>query len=92
MLTHGMAISLRPYGIRVTVLVPGGLRRVTGSIPPTHRQCSIPSGTAPASVGRVGEPKDIAEACLFLSESAGFMTGQNIIIDGGMTVKMIYED
>jgi NAD(P)-dependent dehydrogenase (short-subunit alcohol dehydrogenase family) len=42
--------------------------------------------------GRVGKPGDIAEACLFLSESAGFMTGQNMIIDGGMTIRMIYEE
>jgi hypothetical protein len=29
---------------------------------------------------------------MFPSESAGFMTGQNLIIDGGMTIKMIYEE
>jgi NAD(P)-dependent dehydrogenase (short-subunit alcohol dehydrogenase family) len=42
--------------------------------------------------GRVGRPEDIAEACLHLAEQAGFVTGQNLSIDGGMTVKMIYED
>ncbi|HXW68674.1 MAG TPA: SDR family oxidoreductase [Dissulfurispiraceae bacterium] len=42
-------------------------------------------------VGRVGKPDDIAEVCMFLTESAG-LTGQNIIIDGGMTKKMIYEE
>jgi len=43
-------------------------------------------------VGRVGRPEDIAEARLFLGETAGFMTGQNLVIDGGMTIKMIYEE
>jgi NAD(P)-dependent dehydrogenase (short-subunit alcohol dehydrogenase family) len=43
-------------------------------------------------VGRVGKPEDIADACFYLAEQAGFMTGQNITIDGGMTVKMVYED
>ena len=38
-------------------------------------------------VARVGKREDIAEACLFLAEGAGFMTGQNIVIDGGMTVR-----
>jgi NAD(P)-dependent dehydrogenase (short-subunit alcohol dehydrogenase family) len=38
----------------------------------------------------VGTPEDIARACRFLAEDAGFMTGQNIVLDGGMTVKMIY--
>jgi NAD(P)-dependent dehydrogenase (short-subunit alcohol dehydrogenase family) len=43
-------------------------------------------------VGRVGVPEDIAAACVFLaSAEAGFVTGQNFVIDGGMTVKMIYE-
>jgi len=43
-------------------------------------------------VGRVGKPEDIANACVFLSDvkQSGFITGQNIIIDGGMTTKMIY--
>jgi NAD(P)-dependent dehydrogenase (short-subunit alcohol dehydrogenase family) len=40
----------------------------------------------------VGEPADVAKACLFVAEDAGFMTGQNVVVDGGMTVKMIYAD
>jgi hypothetical protein len=44
------------------------------------------------SRGRVAKPEDIAQDCLFLSdpEKAGFIAGQNLVIDGGMTVKMIY--
>lgn len=42
-------------------------------------------------VGRVGIPEDIAEASLFLAgEASSFITGQNLVIDGGMTIKMIY--
>jgi len=40
----------------------------------------------------VGVPEDIARACRFLIEEADFTTGQNLVIDGGMTVKMIYEE
>ena len=89
-LTHGMAISLGEHGIRVNCISPGwietrdwqhGLRAQT----PMHSE----RDRAQHPVGRVGRPEDIAEACLFLA-SAGFMTGQNVIIDGGMTVKMIY--
>jgi NAD(P)-dependent dehydrogenase (short-subunit alcohol dehydrogenase family) len=43
-------------------------------------------------VGRVGAPEDVARAVAFLAEQADFMTGQNIVLDGGMTVKMIYAD
>jgi NAD(P)-dependent dehydrogenase (short-subunit alcohol dehydrogenase family) len=42
-------------------------------------------------VGRVGRPKDIADAVVYLA-SAGFMTGQVMVLDGGMTKKMIYEE
>ena len=44
------------------------------------------------STGReVGKPSDIAEAVMFLcSDKAGFITGENICIDGGMTKQMIY--
>lgn len=42
-------------------------------------------------VGRVGNPMDIAGMALFLcSDKAGFITGENICIDGGMTKQMIY--
>ncbi|MBQ6342168.1 MAG: SDR family oxidoreductase [Anaerolineaceae bacterium] len=44
-------------------------------------------------VGRVGKPEDIAEMVLFLcSNKAGFITGENICIDCGMTKQMIYHD
>ncbi|MFW6296718.1 MAG: SDR family oxidoreductase, partial [Halothece sp.] len=43
--------------------------------------------------GRVGSPEDVAAMALYLaSDQAGFVTGANMIIDGGMTRKMIYED
>ncbi|MNT87402.1 Glucose 1-dehydrogenase 2 [compost metagenome] len=42
-------------------------------------------------VGRVGRPEDVAAAAAFLcSEEAGFITGENLVLDGGMTRKMIY--
>jgi NAD(P)-dependent dehydrogenase (short-subunit alcohol dehydrogenase family) len=39
--------------------------------------------------GRVGVPQDVAELANYLI-SAGFVTGQNVVVDGGMTKKMIY--
>ena len=59
------------------------------------------SGTATLSaadhaqhpVGRVGRPEDVAGAVAYLlSDDAGFMTGAELILDGGMTRKMIYEE
>jgi NAD(P)-dependent dehydrogenase (short-subunit alcohol dehydrogenase family) len=92
-LTHGMAISLGPHGIRVNAVSPGWIETrdwQSSARAETPRHSERDRLQHP--VGRVGNPDDIAEACLFLAERAGFMTGQNIIIDGGMSVKMIYED
>jgi NAD(P)-dependent dehydrogenase (short-subunit alcohol dehydrogenase family) len=92
-LTHGMAVSLGPAGIRVNCVSPGWIE--------TRDWQYTPRATKPVHserdrlqhpVGRVGRPEDIAEACIYLVEQAGFMTGQNITLDGGMTVKMIYEE
>jgi len=92
-LTHATAISLAPYRIRVNAISPGWIETrdwqySERASKPEHSQ----SDREQHPVGRVGIPQDIAEACIFLAEHAGFMTGQNITIDGGMTVKMIYAD
>lgn len=92
-LTHGMAISLAPYRIRVNCISPGWIetadwKKSSKAEKPHHSKMDREQHP----VGRVGRPEDIAQACQFLAEHADFMTGQNITIDGGMTVKMIYAD
>lgn len=92
-LTHAMAMSLGAHGIRVNAVSPGWIETrdwqfSERAAQPLHSE--IDRRQHP--VGRVGTPEDIADACLFLAEKAGFMTGQNITIDGGMSVKMIYAD
>ena len=81
-LTHAMAISLAGKA-RVNSISPGWID-TTGSV-------ITGSDAAQQPVGRVGKPEDIAEMALFLcSDKAGFITGENICIDGGMTRLMIY--
>ncbi|WP_273834688.1 SDR family NAD(P)-dependent oxidoreductase [Guptibacillus sedimenti] len=84
-LTHALAISLADDHITVNSISPGwievenydSLRKVD------HEQ-------HPAK--RVGKPSDIGRACLFLTNEANnFVTGENLVVDGGMTRKMIYE-
>jgi NAD(P)-dependent dehydrogenase (short-subunit alcohol dehydrogenase family) len=66
----------------------GEWQKVSRRSVPNHSEAD----KAQHPVGRVGVPEDIAAACVFLaSAEAGFVTGQNFVIDGGMTVKMIYE-
>jgi NAD(P)-dependent dehydrogenase (short-subunit alcohol dehydrogenase family) len=90
-LTHGMAISLARHHIRVNSISPGWIevsdwQKAARAKPPRHSKAD----QAQHPVGRVGVPEDVAKACQFIAEDAGFMTGQNIILDGGMTVKMVY--
>ena len=81
-LTHALAVSLRGR-VRVNSVSPGWIDNARSGI-----------GGADAlqqPVGRVGDPLDIANMVLYLcSDMAGFITGENICIDGGMTRQMIY--
>lgn len=93
-LTHAMAVSLGPYGIRVNAISPGWIetrdwQKASRRTVPVHSE----RDRLQHPVGRVGRPEDIAAACLYLcGNNTGFITGQNLVIDGGMTVKMIYEE
>lgn len=92
-LTHGMAMSLGQHRIRVNCVSPGWIEtRDWQYTPRAQRPVHSERDRRQHPVGRVGKPEDIADACFFVAEEAGFMTGQNITLDGGMTAKMIYEE
>lgn len=94
-LTHALAVSLGPDGIRVNAISPGWIEVSEWQKSAVVRPAELrPVDHAQHPAGRVGRPEDIARACLFLAsgEEAGFLTGQNLVIDGGMTVKMIYAE
>lgn len=81
-LTHAMAISLAGK-VRVNSISPGWIDTI-------HYKASK-EDEIQQPVGRIGTPDDIASMVLFLcSDEAGFITGENIVIDGGMTHQMIY--
>ena len=90
-LSHALAVSLGPK-IRVNCISPGWIE--TGewkkeSKRTTPRLKAEDHGQHPA--GRVGRPEDVASLVAYLaSREAGFITGQNFVVDGGMTKKMIY--
>jgi len=88
-LTHSLAMSLAPE-VRVNCISPGWI--VTDAYAPGREPTRLSDEDhAQHPVGRVGRPEDIAHMVLYLcSSKAGFITGQNFIIDGGMTKKMIY--
>lgn len=81
-LTHALAVSLAGR-VRVNSISPGWID--------TAYTVYEGSDATQHPVGRVGNPMDIANMVLFLcSDKAGFITGENICIDGGMTHQMIY--
>lgn len=91
-LTHAMSITLAGKA-RVNSIAPGwidaGAYQHDDSYIPNYSQ----SDDSQHPVGRVGTPDDIAQMVMFLcSDKAGFITGENITIDGGMSKMMIYHD
>ena len=81
-LTHATAVSLKGRA-RGNAIAPGWI--VTS--------CSAFSGSdlRQHPAGRVGKPSDIAQAALFLcGEGASFITGQTLVVDGGMSRLMVY--
>ena len=83
-MTHALALSLSAERMTVNAVSPGWIEN-------NHYEGLRALDHAQHPAKRVGKPADIASACLFLADEANeFLTGQNIVIDGGMTKKMIY--
>jgi len=86
-LTQTLAVEMAPLGIRVNAVSPGPiptevflefLNLTEEDVPKLGKQFGVP-------LGRVGTPEDIAPAVVYLASSASsWMTGQNIVINGGM--------
>ena len=83
-LTKVAALELAPYGIRVNAIAPGPIATpmVLPDDDPGARE-----RLSRTPLGRIGEPGDIADAVLFLvSEASSFMTGAELVVDGGQTI------
>lgn len=78
-MSRALALDLGPYGIRVNILTPGSID--TTGIDEEGRKMrgvNLP-------LGRIGEPDDMVGAAVFLaSDDARYITGQSIVVDGGM--------
>ena len=83
-LTHALANSLSPH-IRVNAVAPGWIHTGQGELSPEDHAQHL--------TGHVGTVEDISEMVCFLSSTkAKFITGETIMIDGGMSKRMIYHD
>lgn len=85
-LTHALAASFSKDKIQVNCISPGWIETQNyGQLSDTDHSQHF--------AGRVGKPEDIANACLYLTNPENnFISGTNLIIDGGMTKKMIYAE
>jgi len=83
-LSKSLAQELAARAITVNVVAPGFIRTdMTAAVPAEHQQAML--GTIP--LGRFGEARDVAAAVAFLcSDAASYITGQTLVVDGGMTM------
>lgn len=84
-LTHSLAVSLSEDRIKVNSISPGWIEtKDYGNLRQIDHDQHLSK--------RVGKPADIAKACFYLTDPENdFVTGTDIVVDGGMTRKMIYE-
>lgn len=90
-LTHALALSLGP-AVRVNCISPGWIDTSAWKKKAVRKAAALSrQDHAQHPVGRVGRPEDVAAAILFLAgPDSGFVTGANLVVDGGMTRRMIY--
>jgi NAD(P)-dependent dehydrogenase (short-subunit alcohol dehydrogenase family) len=82
MLTRSAALELGPAGVRVNAVAPGLVWR-------DGIETAWPEGVErfkrAAPLGRLAQPEDVADACLFLASKASrFVTGATLVVDGGV--------
>lgn len=82
-MTRAMAAELAPESIRVNAIAPGTVEtQMVTSTPPEFQQLAVDSQL----IRRMGDPTEIASAALYLAgDASSFMTGQIMVVDGGMT-------
>jgi 3-oxoacyl-[acyl-carrier protein] reductase len=85
-LTRAMAIDLAPFNIRVNAVAPGAIDIEVYS---TATAAERIARSAPIPLGRTGDPADIAAVVQFLvSKDASYITGQTLVVDGGMLAQL----
>lgn len=83
-LTRYLAVLMAKKGIRVNALVPGCFPKKRGADRPDY----IEQITSRVPMGRIGQPEELVGAMIFLlSKASSYMTGQQLVVDGGYTIR-----
>lgn len=83
--TRAAALELGPVGVRVNAVAPGLIARAELA---EQWPEGVARWTAACPLGRLGEPEDVADACLFLaSDAARWITGAVLVVDGGVLTR-----
>lgn len=96
-LTQSLAVSLgHRYGIRVNAVVPGWINVEDENKEADEKKAKWEDGLTKQDhewhpAGRVGKVEDVVKAVLYLAES-GFVTGEQVVVDGGVSRKMVYPE
>ncbi len=86
-----LAEELGPHGVRANAVAPGSI--LTPRMAAAMDEAGLAKSAADSPLRRIGLPADIAGAALFLSsELSSFITGQTVIVDGGVTVRFPYQN
>lgn len=88
-LTRQLAVDYAKRGIRVNAVCPGTIGTPLVRALIEGRGWDLSAAAKPYPAGRIGTPEEVAEAVLFLASDrrAGFVTGQSLVVDGGITAK-----
>jgi meso-butanediol dehydrogenase/(S,S)-butanediol dehydrogenase/diacetyl reductase len=88
-LTVHLAVEGGPFGIRANAISPGLIETSATADKLKDRSHPIYKHVRTSPLGRVGQPEDVAPVALFLaSEDSRFVTGANIVVDGGQTITL----
>jgi NAD(P)-dependent dehydrogenase (short-subunit alcohol dehydrogenase family) len=85
-MTKNLAREYGPYNVRINAIAPG-LVKTDFAKALWENSENLKASTSGAALGRIGEPREIAGAAVYLaSDASSFMTGQTIVVDGGVVV------
>jgi NAD(P)-dependent dehydrogenase (short-subunit alcohol dehydrogenase family) len=92
-LTRAAALELAAEGVRVNAVVPGAIETEALREGFSRRQNAEELLISRTPLGRIGSPRDVAEAILFLADASrsSFITGQTIVVDGGALAQLSTE-